>query len=466
MKVEARTPLPKSTFYTVKVFVLMTVSFVEAMFNSMLYPFIAYMVQDFLYPQEVPSPDTDKAVSFYAGLVASCFSLAQFISSPIWGRVSDRIGRRTVILTGLLGNILTAPLFGLAPTYTLAVLFRSLSGLINGNLGVAKAYTKEVTDDTNCVRAFSYLGFAWGLGVIIGPLLGGSLSHIAERLPNVFAPGGFWGAHPYLLPMLVLSAVSGVGLVIGWFSIEDAPVLGKRTVKMEVLLRNKEFLLCTSIYAVAGLAFLGFQEVFPFWCKAVPESGGLGIRDESTIGAIQASGGLSVMVFQLLLVPWANNTLGILQVMRISVVLCIPVFFTIPFFSTVQGFWLYAGLVGLYVLFAAIQACLITSIGIAINNSVPSFILGTANGVAQSAVSLFRFIGPVTYGGLFGWSVGNGLSFPFNFHFVFNLTVLLSVLVLILLFLLQPVVNTRKPSEGLFSPLLSPIMDNSQSVVR
>lgn len=71
--------------YSGKVFVLLVVFFVEAMFNTMLYPFVAYMVHDFWKNDlDDNDPDTDNIVSFYAGFVASCFSFAQFASSFLW----------------------------------------------------------------------------------------------------------------------------------------------------------------------------------------------------------------------------------------------------------------------------------------------------------------------------------------------------------------------------------------------
>mmetsp|Transcript_37532 Transcript_37532/g.6749 ORF Transcript_37532/g.6749 Transcript_37532/m.6749 type:complete len:121 (+) Transcript_37532:295-657(+) len=119
----------------------------------------------------------------------------------------------------MLGNTITAPLFGIAPTYTLAVVFRCISGLVNGNVGVAKAYAREITDDTNSGKLFSYLGFSWGLGVMIGPVMGGLLSHPSRRLP--FLEGSLFDDYPYLLPMLTNAIISFVGLIIGFFSIHD-----------------------------------------------------------------------------------------------------------------------------------------------------------------------------------------------------------------------------------------------------
>mmetsp|Transcript_28942 Transcript_28942/g.28633 ORF Transcript_28942/g.28633 Transcript_28942/m.28633 type:complete len:179 (-) Transcript_28942:566-1102(-) len=121
----------------------------------------------------------------------------------------------------MIGNVITAPLFGLAPNYTWAIIFRSISGLVNGNTGVAKAYATEITDDTNSAKLFSYLGFSWGIGVMLGPILGGGLSRISDKIPSIFSPDGFWGDYPYFLPMLTSSFISLIGLVIGYFVLNE-----------------------------------------------------------------------------------------------------------------------------------------------------------------------------------------------------------------------------------------------------
>mmetsp|Transcript_28943 Transcript_28943/g.28634 ORF Transcript_28943/g.28634 Transcript_28943/m.28634 type:complete len:165 (-) Transcript_28943:607-1101(-) len=164
----------------------------------------------------------------------------------------------------MIGNVITAPLFGLAPNYTWAIIFRSISGLVNGNTGVAKAYATEITDDTNSAKLFSYLGFSWGIGVMLGPILGGGLSRISDKIPSIFSPDGFWGDYPYFLPMLTSSFISLIGLVIGYFVLNETNRKVKVLKSPWLLTKNSNFLTCTTIYAVSGLSFLSFQEVFPF----------------------------------------------------------------------------------------------------------------------------------------------------------------------------------------------------------
>ena len=102
----------------------------------------------------------------------------------------------------MFSNLVTAPLFGLARSFEEALVYRLLSGMINGNIVVSRAYAREISDKSNSARMFSNLGFAWGLGIVLGPMLGGLLSHPTRRVPVLFQPGGFWDEYPYLLPML------------------------------------------------------------------------------------------------------------------------------------------------------------------------------------------------------------------------------------------------------------------------
>lgn len=76
--------------------------------------------------------DDPRRISFYAGMVTSAFTFAEFSTGLLWGRLSDRIGRKPVLLTGLIGTALSVLVFGFAPNLTVALLARSIGGLLNG----------------------------------------------------------------------------------------------------------------------------------------------------------------------------------------------------------------------------------------------------------------------------------------------------------------------------------------------
>ncbi|KAJ3076323.1 hypothetical protein HDU98_004307 [Podochytrium sp. JEL0797] len=182
------------------------------------------MVKDF------DLPGGEKEVGFYVGFIASSFSLAQFMTSLMWGWVSDRVGRRPVLLVGLLGNAVSLILFGQAKTLRMAIASRMLCGFLNGNVGIAKCIIGEITDSTNQSFGFSLIGIMWSVGTIFGPMIGGCLTSPVTQFPWFFDgwESGVLGwcrefleTNPYFLPCGLSAFVSLVGFGIGFFYMEE-----------------------------------------------------------------------------------------------------------------------------------------------------------------------------------------------------------------------------------------------------
>lgn len=121
------------------------------------------------------------------GVLIGVYALMQFIGSPILGSLSDRFGRRKVILIALAGSSIDYVLMAWAPSLAWLFLARMISGVTGGVLATANAYVADVTAPENRAHAYGLIGAAFGLGFVIGPLLGGWLGHYDLRLP-------FWGA--------------------------------------------------------------------------------------------------------------------------------------------------------------------------------------------------------------------------------------------------------------------------------
>ncbi|KAI9890657.1 MAG: hypothetical protein M1814_003726 [Vezdaea aestivalis] len=176
-------------------------------------------------------------VGLYVGIIASAFALAQFATGYFWGWLSDRIGRKPVVLMGTLLTAACLLAFGFCKTLWQAVLAQALMGLVNGNTGVVSTCLGEITDRTNQSRAFVWLPVIYGIGGITGPLLGGLLvaHHEPDQQldPNVY---------PFLLPNVISAAILIIDLIVTMLyldeSLEEAQKLPPLGTRLYHLTRN------------------------------------------------------------------------------------------------------------------------------------------------------------------------------------------------------------------------------------
>ncbi len=129
------------------------------------------------------------ASAFQIGLLASSFSLMQFIFTPVWGRISDRIGRRPMIIMSLFGSAISFFIFGIAESLTVLFIARIFAGTFAASIPTAQAYIADVTTVENRARGMGLIGAAFGLGFIFGPSIGGLLSPYGYSIPPFFASG-------------------------------------------------------------------------------------------------------------------------------------------------------------------------------------------------------------------------------------------------------------------------------------
>jgi DHA1 family tetracycline resistance protein-like MFS transporter len=127
--------------------------------------------------------ETFGASPLVIGLLFASFSLCQMIASPVLGDLSDRYGRRPVLIFSLLGTVVSFVMLALAQSLAMLFAARIVDGLSGGNISTARAYIADVTSEEQRARAFGMLGAAFGLGFIIGPALGGVFSTISYTAP-------------------------------------------------------------------------------------------------------------------------------------------------------------------------------------------------------------------------------------------------------------------------------------------
>ncbi|AAW41597.2 expressed protein [Cryptococcus deneoformans JEC21] len=199
---DGATPLPIT-----QIAVLMVVRLAEPISYTVIFPFINQMVEEL---QVTDNPDH---VGFYSGLVESVFAFVQFFTVYHWAQLSDCIGRKPVLLLGLTGVAISGSLFGLASSFWMMILFRSLNGALNGNVAVVKAAIGDITDESNSTEAFAMYGLTWTVGSMIGNAMGGLLSHPFERFPEWFGSVYLLQSYPYLLPCLVGAGLTVLGIL-------------------------------------------------------------------------------------------------------------------------------------------------------------------------------------------------------------------------------------------------------------
>ena len=126
---------------------------------------------------------------FEIGLLGATYSFFQLVSSPILGRLSDRFGRKKILIISQAGSALGYILLGFSNSLPLIFLSRAVDGATGGNISIAQAYIADVTSPKERTKGMGFIGAAFGIGFIFGPIAGGLLSKISFGTPAFFAAG-------------------------------------------------------------------------------------------------------------------------------------------------------------------------------------------------------------------------------------------------------------------------------------
>ena len=196
---------------------------------GMILPFLTFYAQEF------------HATPLQIGLLFSSYSLTQLLFAPILGRLSDRVGRRPVLLASIAGSVLSYAIFAAAPSYAVLLLARSLSGVAAANYAIAQAYMADVSSPAERSRAMGLVGAAFGLGFVLGPALGGVLAQLGSASSALAHLG------PRLVP-LVAAGLSTLNLLIAAVALPES--------LSPELRRNA---------ASRGGSWLGFSDLLAVW---------------------------------------------------------------------------------------------------------------------------------------------------------------------------------------------------------
>ncbi|XP_019186375.1 PREDICTED: protein ZINC INDUCED FACILITATOR 1-like isoform X1 [Ipomoea nil] len=348
---ELQTQIPLKMLITIWSIVLCT-----SLSITCLFPFIYFMIRDFQIGE------TEEDIGKYAGYVGSAFMLGRALTSVFWGRMADRFGRKPVIIFGTTIVVIFNTLFGVSLNFWMAVITRFLLGSLNGLLGPINAFSAEFFHERYLSLGMSVICTSWGIGLIIGPAIGGFLAQPAEKYPSLFSADSLFGRFPYLLPCL-----------------------------------------CISLFALAVTISSFWLPTFSLWTESPRRLGGLGYSTNA-VGVVLAISGFSVLVFQVLLYPSIERAIGPVTVVRVAGIMTIPLLTSYPYIANLSGITLSLVLNCASLIKNILVTASITGLLILQNKAVEQDQRAIANGVAMTGMSVFKAIGPVGIGALFSWS--------------------------------------------------------------
>ena len=423
--------------------ILFLVTFIDMIGFGIVIPFLTYLVDDLATEGGI------EAVGLWVGLVMTAYPMAQFLSAPLWGGLSDRIGRRPILMIGLVGNTFCFALFGLAPTLFVAIAARFLAGFFNGNIAVARAYIGDISRPEQMASRMGLIGASFGLGFTFGPFIGGELSAPAERW-EVFQ-GTLLETYPYLLPCLVASALSIVSLLLartrlpeslpkevrkGADGLDWAGTMKSSFSGLATSLRTPAIGQIVWVTMLYSFGFTIMHAVFILFTEMSPDSGGLGFT-EAQNGRIFAVIGLTGIVVQGGLIRPLSKRFSSRSMLPIAVVITGIGLGAIPY-ASVEYAWLWL-----------LPTCIVIATGSGIFQPTSSSLLasyaqrdglelGGVMGAMESASAFARILGPFT-GGLV-WTLTVNETGWFSYHTVFQLC---AVIMLVTFFM-----SLRLPSDS------------------
>ncbi|XP_055817021.1 protein ZINC INDUCED FACILITATOR-LIKE 1-like isoform X2 [Solanum dulcamara] len=405
-----QTGLPIKELFTVWVVVLGT-----ALPISSLFPFLYFMIRDF----HVAKREED--IGSYAG---SAFMFGRALTSAFWGVVADKYGRKPVIIFGTFTVVVFNTLFGLSINFWMAVVTRFLLGSLNGLLGPIKAYAAEIFREEYQALGMSTISTAWGIGLIIGPALGGFLAQPAEKYPNIFSKDSIFGRFPYFLPCLCISLFSLV-VAIGSFwlpetlhnhnsemasqdsynALEAASDTkdGNDSAPKENLFKNWPLMSSIIVYCVFALHDMAYSEIFSLWAVSPRKLGGLSYST-ADVGEVLSISGLGLLVFQLTLYSSVAKYVGPIMTTRVGGVLSILLLMSYPYIAMLSGTTLSVVMNFSSMMKNIFSISIITGLFILQNKAVDQRQRGAANGIAMTGMSFFKALGPAGGGALFSWA--------------------------------------------------------------
>ena len=371
--------IPHGARQAALIFIFITV-LIDVLAFGVIIPVLPHLVQEFV------GGDTSTA-AYWTGLFAFAFSLVQFFSAPIQGALSDRYGRRPVILVSCLGLGLDFVFMALAPNLAWLFVGRIISAATSASFTTANAYIADVTAPEQRAKSFGMIGAAFGLGFIVGPLVGGVLGDIDHRLPFWFAAG-----------------LALLNFCYGLFVLPESLPEEKRTPAFDwthakpmggvkMLREYPQIWGLVAVVFIANFAHYVYPSTFVLFADAA-----YGWKEKQAGYVLAVVGVLSVIV-NVLLIGRVVKALGERRALMFGLACGTLGFLVYGLAGTGWMFMLGLPISALWAIAAPATQALIT-------RQVPADAQGRIQGSMSSLVSLAGIFAPAVFAGAFGFFIG------------------------------------------------------------
>ena len=368
---------------------ILGITFIDIMGFSILIPILPYFVKHF------------GASDLMVGVLFSTFALCGLIAGPIWGNLSDRIGRKGVLIISQIGATIGWAMLAFAPTLPIVFIARIIEGLSGGNIGVTQAYVTDLVEPKDRTRAYSYVGAAFGFGFPFGGFIGGSLLHF-----------GFWA------PFLVAAGLQLITLIVTITMLPESRSKEDRSSQAtfsEIIANLRDKRTAPTLWQKLAMS-LGLYAWFAVFALYLQASLGLSAQSASYMFA---GFGILNAALQILIVGRLSDKLGDRVASNIGFAFLVLSFALIPFAHTLWA------VVGIFVGFGIGMSIANPTITSLISEAAPANQRGTILSVASSLDSLAGVLIPVgstAVLGRFGSSYAGMVSLFFEFiAFIFGL---------------------------------------------
>lgn len=338
-----------------------------------------------------------QASPFVVAMMMAIYSLGQFVAAPFWGRLSDTIGRRPVLIVSLFGAVISYIWLGFASTLWMLFASRLVGGLMAGNISTAFAYIADITTPENRAKGMGLVGAAFGLGFIAGPALGGILAG-SDPLTADFQTPAFVAAGMSFLAFVLTVALLKESLPEDVRAKRMTQPRQSRFKQLKAAVAKPGVGMLILLSFLATFVFAGMETTFAMWSRRQfgwgPEQNGYLFAFIGIIAAILQGGAVGRLVKR-----FGEANLIVQGAVALALGMAM-----IPFSNSVE--WLMAAMVVVAYGFSVINPSLNSLISLRTDATQQ----GQMMGVARSTTTMARVLGPAWAGMLFAML---GMDWPY-----------------------------------------------------